>query len=346
MKIAAVALNYCNLETMLHLTCYHQTLENIKRYLDRAKIAGIRNILALRGDPHAGTEWTFQENGFNYATDLVKFIKKTYGDYFVICVAGYPHGHPDCQSYEEDIIHLKEKVDAGADFIITQLFFRVDVFIKFVDDCRKIGIKCPIIPGILPIQSYDSLRHICKLSKLEIPSEIVSIMESIKGNDDSIREYGIDQAVKLCSDLFSCGYTMGLHFYTLNREVAVMEILKRLSIWNAECASPRSMPWKHCINIQRKAEDVRPIFWSIRPRSYVYRTESWDQFPNGRWGNSAAPSFGALKDYHLFFLTKPYSNDELKKQLGYKLEKEEDVWQICKAFVSGEKNVQGYQVLY
>ncbi len=172
-------------------------------------------------------------------------------------------------------------------------------------------------------------------------------MENIKGNDDAIREYGIDQAVRLCQALFESGYTHGLHFYTLNREVAVTEILKRLNLWNAECAqspTPRCMPWKHCINIQRKAEDVRPIFWSIRPKSYVYRTENWDQFPNGRWGNSAAPSFGALKDYHLFFLSKPYSKEELKTQLGNKLEKEEDVWQIFKAFVSGEKNYQAHQV--
>jgi methylenetetrahydrofolate reductase (NADPH) len=124
MKIAAVMLNYCLLETMLHITCYHQTKETMKKYLDKAKALGIRNILALRGDPAVGSEWEYQENGFNYAADLVKFIRENYGDYFTICVAGYPHGHPDSTSYEDDLNNLKLKVDAGADFIITQLFFK------------------------------------------------------------------------------------------------------------------------------------------------------------------------------------------------------------------------------
>ena len=115
--------------------------------------------------------------------------------------------------------HLKEKCDAGADFIITQLFFNADVFVKFYNDCRALGIKVPIIPGILPIQSYDSLRHICKLSKLEIPKEVIDEMEKIKGNDEAIRDYGIKNCVQLCQDLFDSGLVHGLHFYTLNREV-------------------------------------------------------------------------------------------------------------------------------
>lgn len=172
-----------------------------------------------------GQEWKIQENGFNYATDLVRFIREEYGDYFVICVAGYPHGHPDSASYEEDLAHLKEKVDAGADFIISQLFFRPQKFLKFMADCRAIGIQCPIIPGIMPIQSYDSLRHICKLSKLEVPPDIVSTLEQIKDNDEAIRVYGIQKAVELCRGLFESGQVWGLHFYTLNREVGFITLL-------------------------------------------------------------------------------------------------------------------------
>lgn len=337
-------LNYCGLETMLHMTCYNSSREVLKRYLDQAKSNGIRNILALRGDPAVGTDWKYQENGFNYAVDLVKFIREVYDDYFVICVAGYPHGHPDSVSYDDDLIHLKEKVDAGADFIITQLFFNANVFIKFVQDCRNIGIKCPIIPGILPIQSYDSLRHICKLSKLDIPIEIVQEMEKIKGNDDAIRDYGIESAVKLCKELFASGIVHGLHFYTLNREVAVTEILHRLDLWNSEIDTRRCLPWKQCVNYQRKAEDVRPIFWSIRPKSYVFRTENWDQFPNGRWGNSSAASFGDLKDYHLFYLNKPHSQEEMLQQWGYELNTEDDVFNVFEAFVSGKDNKYGHKV--
>ncbi|CAF0845192.1 unnamed protein product [Brachionus calyciflorus] len=342
MKIANVMLNYCQLETMLHITCYGQTKESMKQYLDKAKSIGIRNLLALRGDPAVGSEWKVQENGFNYATDLVKFTKENYGDYFVICVAGYPHGHPDSPNYEQDLIHLKEKVDAGADFIITQLFFKPEKFLTYVEDCRRIGINCPIIPGILPIQSYDSLRHICKLSKLEVPENIVNALEKIKDNDEAIRIYGIETAVQLCKDLMNAG-VLGLHFYTLNREVAVTEILRRLDLWNSE-TPPRDLPWKsnQLCSYPRQAEDVRPIFWSIRPKSYVCRTSDWDQFPNGRWGNSSAPSFGDLKDYHIF-----YSKVDSKKclaQWGYELNEEIDIWEVFECFVAGKQNKNGVKI--
>lgn len=347
MKIAGVMKNYCLLETMLHITCYGQTKESIKRYLDRAKQIGVRNILALRGDPMFGAEWVYQEHGFNYATDLVKFIREEYGDYFVICVAGYPHGHPDSVSYEDDLVHLKEKVDAGADFIITQLFFKPQTFLKYVADCRELGIECPIIPGILPIQSYDSLRHICKLSKLEVPPDIVSTLERIKDNDEAIRVYGIEKAVELCKGLLDSGKVFGLHFYTLNREVAVTEILNRLGLWNAEPSFPRFLPWLNRSNSgvhQRGAEEVRPIFWSIRPKSYVCRTSDWDQFPNGRWGNSSAPSFGDLKDYHIFYSNR-YHTQECRAQWGTELNTEADVWRIFESYISGEPNANGVNVV-
>ncbi|MEQ2238576.1 hypothetical protein ILYODFUR_034583, partial [Ilyodon furcidens] len=110
-------------------------------------------VLPLRGsnDP-VGDDWENEEGGFSYAIDLVKHIRSEFDEYFDICVAGYPTGHPEAESYEQDLRHLKEKVDAGADFVITQLFFRADTFLKFLDDCRAIGITCPILPGIFPIQ--------------------------------------------------------------------------------------------------------------------------------------------------------------------------------------------------
>ena len=295
-------------------------------------------------DPPVGTEWKHQENGFNYATDLVRFIRDTYGDYFVICVAGYPHGHPDSTNYQEDLLHLKAKVDAGADFIITQLFFRPEKFFQYLTDCRNLGITCPIIPGILPIQSYDSLRHICKLSKLEVPEDIVNTLEKIKDNDEAIRIFGIESAVKLCKDLLDSGLVHGVHFYTLNREVAVTEVLHKLALWDAE-NSLRDLPWKHSTTNydQRHNEDVRPIFWSIRPKSYVCRTSDWDQFPNGRWGNSSAASFGDLKDYHIFYSPKANAKDVLN-QLGQEINDERDIWHIFESFVLGEPNKYGHKV--
>jgi methylenetetrahydrofolate reductase (NADPH) len=346
MKIAAVMLNYCLLETMLHITCYNQTKESMRIYLDKAKCLGIRNLLALRGDPPVGTDWKFDNSNerFNYATDLVKFIRETYGNYFVICVAGYPNGHPDSINYEQDLIHMKEKIDAGADFIITQLFFKADDFIKYVKDCRDLGIKCPIIPGILPIQSYDSLRHICKLSKLTVPKEIVNALENIKDNDEAIRAYGIDSAVCLCKQLLDSGVVHGLHFYTLNREVAVTEILRKLGLWSPDIC--RALPWKNShvsCNNQRQLEDVRPIFWSTRPRSYVCRTSDWDQFPNGRWGNSSAPSFGDLKDYHIFYTNK-LNSKECLEQWGKELNSEQDTWHVFESFISGQPNKDNIKV--
>ncbi len=292
-----------------------------------------------------GSDWQYQPNSFNYATDLVRFIREEYGDYFVICVAGYPHGHPDSKSYEDDLIHLKDKCDAGADFIITQLFFKAETFIKYVKDCREIGINCPIIPGILPIQSYDSLRHIIKLSKLEVPSDIITTLESIKENDEAIRNYGIEMCVQLCKELLESGLVNGLHFYTLNREVAVTEILKQLGLWSSNSSLLRERPWKQYSAQKRQLEEVRPIFWSIRPKSYVCRTSDWDQFPNGRWGDSSAPSFGDLKDYHIFYSHKVNSKECLE-QWGPALKDETDIWNVFVAFVSGQSNKKGVKVSF
>lgn len=191
-------------------------------------------------------------------------------------------------------------MDAGADFIITQLFFRAETFIKFVRDCRALGIDVPIIPGVMPIQSYDSLRQIAKLSKLEVPGEIINIVAPLKDNDEAIRNYGVQQAVTLIRELFSAGVAPGVHFYTLNREVATTAILKQLGLWVTDPRRP--LPWRRAANAKRSTETVRPIFWSSRPKAYIYRTRHWDEFPNGRWGKSDSPAFGDLKDYYLFYL--------------------------------------------
>ncbi|XP_070561500.1 methylenetetrahydrofolate reductase (NADPH)-like [Ptychodera flava] len=344
MMIASTALNYCGMDTMLHITCCNQTKAEIKKLLNKAKDQGIRSILALRGDPPVGGEWKTMEDGFSYATDLVKFIREHYGDYFVICVAGYPRGHPDAVSYEDDLKHLREKVDAGADFIITQLFFDSSHFLNFLRDCRKLGIDIPIIPGIFPIQGYQSLRQLVKLSKLTVPKDITDVMEPIKDDDLAIRKFGVQHALKICKELFDSGLVHGLHFYTLNREVATIEILKRLGLW---CEDPsRALPWKTTANHFRSGEDVRPIFWSIRPKSYVYRTQEWDEFPNGRWGDSTSPAFGELKDYYLFCLKPKIKNTDLLKMWGQELCSEEDVWQVFASFLSGEPNKDGCKVTY
>ncbi|RXN12636.1 methylenetetrahydrofolate reductase [Labeo rohita] len=241
MMIASTAVNYCGLESVLHLTCCNQTKEKITGHLHKAKRLGLKNIMALRGDP-IGEDWVEEDGGFNYATDLVKHIRCEFDDYFDICVAGYPTGHPEAESYEDDLRHLKEKVDAGAHFIVTQLFFRAETFLKFVKDCRAIGITCPILPGIFPIQGYHSLRQLVKLSKLEVPEEIKQVIEPIKDNDAAIRSYGIQQAVEMCKVLLASGEVPGLHFYTLNREVATIEVLRQLGLWAEDPRGNSSSP--------------------------------------------------------------------------------------------------------
>ncbi|XP_013792561.2 methylenetetrahydrofolate reductase-like [Limulus polyphemus] len=340
--IASAALNYCGLDTMLHMTCCNSTKEEIDVYLRKARDLGIKNILALRGDPPINEDWVPPSKEFSYASDLVRYIRETFGNYFVIGVAGYPTGHPDAMSYDDDLRHLKEKVDAGADFIITQMFFNAQTFISFVCDCRRIGIDVPIIPGILPIQSFDSLRHIVKLSKLKVPEEIITAIKPIRGNDEAIRRFGVNYAVQLCQEILSSGMAPGLHIYTLNREVATTEILKTLGLWGQSPQKP--LPWPTAANHRRCAEEVRPIFWSYRHKSYIYRTQTWDDFPNGRWGLSSSPAFGELKDYYLFFMKSKSSKEELLKMWGKEVTCEQDIWNVFYCYLTSSVNEDGYLV--
>ncbi|XP_066915581.1 methylenetetrahydrofolate reductase (NADPH)-like [Clytia hemisphaerica] len=341
--IASIAANYCGIQTMLHMTCANLTKETVVKNLTKAKNLGLRNILALRGDPVNGEEWKSFDDSLNYGSDLVKLIRQHFGSYFTICVAGYPNGHPDATSYEDDIIHLKEKVDAGADFIITQLFFKTEDHLKFVRDCRQAGITVPILPGVMPIQGYASLRQLVKLSKLEVPQEIMDVLEPMKNDDEAIRKYGVKQATEMCRELLQSDDVPGLHFYTLNREVATIEILRNVGLWK-KYQIHRPLPWKHSAHTKRIKEDVRPIFWAIRPKSYVHRTSSWDEFPNGRWGNSSAPSFAELTDHHLFFLRSPKGKESRNKMWGNELESLQDVYHVFQCYLSGQKNKWGNKV--
>ena len=191
------------------------------------------------------------------------------------------------------------------------------------------------------LQSYDSLRHISKLAKLDVPKNIVATIESMKENDEAIRNFGISQAVEMCRELLDSGDAPGLHFYTLNRDYATNCILKQLGLRTVDIQ--RSLPWKPSANYVRIDEEVRPIFWNMRPQSYICRTSDWDKFPNGRWGNSSLASFGKLTDYYMFHFNQ-YPKAELLKMWGTHLEKEEDVWNVFKLYITGETNESGIKV--
>ncbi|KAF6146404.1 hypothetical protein GIB67_001506 [Kingdonia uniflora] len=235
LRIAKEMQNTIGVETMVHLTCMNMPLDEIDHALDTMKANGIQNVLALKGDPPVGKDQSQTvENGFSCALDLVNYIKARYGDYFGITVAGYPEAHPDkiqsngladLDDYKSDLVYLKRKVDAGADVIISQLFFDTDIFLKFIKDCREEGITCPIVPGILPITTYRGYLRMIGICKTWVPAEVTAALEPIKGDDESIRNYGIELATKMCKKLLAYGIKT-LHFYTLNQDKSTLAILQ------------------------------------------------------------------------------------------------------------------------
>ena len=296
MEICQTAQSVYGLETSMHLTCTNMPKEKIDLALRDAKEAGLQNILALRGDPPRGQQdWVQCDNGFRYAVDLVRYIRQEYGDYFCVAVAAYPEGHLDNADKDLDLQYLKEKVDAGADYIVTQLFYDVDLYLAWIEKVRAAGITIPIIPGIMPIQSYGGFKRMTTLCKTFVPQSIHDALEPIKDDDQAVKEYGVHLAVEMCRKLRDAG-VRAFHFYTLNLEKTVRLVLEGLE-FVADNAVTKQLPWMPSLAKNRTKETVRPIFWKNRTRSYVRRTESWDEFPNGRWGDSRSPAFGELDGY-------------------------------------------------
>ncbi|KAG2188020.1 hypothetical protein INT44_000771 [Umbelopsis vinacea] len=295
-EIVSTAQAVYGIETMMHLTCTNMPKEKVDFALKSAKECGCQNILALRGDPPHGQEnWTAVEGGFSNAIDLVKYIRQEYGDYFGIAVAGHPEGHIDNPDKEEDLRHLKAKVDAGADLIVTQLFYDVDTFLNFVEQARAIGITCPILPGIFPIQNYNGLKRVISFNNNNVPQKIWDDLESIKDDDAAVKEYGIELSMQFINKFIEAGIK-GVHFYTFNLERSTRIILERMGFVPQQ-ATVKPLPWAPSLHQKRTKENVRPIFWKNRTKSYIKRTESWDEFPNGRWGDSRSPAFGELDGY-------------------------------------------------
>ena len=289
---------YFGLEVMMHLTCTNMQVSSIKKVLIEAEKNDLSNILALRGDPPEGSSsWEQHEDGFRHGIDLVRYIRKEFGDHFFLGVGGYPDGHQEQSDLDADISFLKEKVEAGADIVVTQLFYDIDKFLFFRDKCIKAGIKVPIIPGIMPIHNYARFLKFTQFCQVSVPDSVTEQLELIKYDDSSVINYGIDQASGMCQKLIKNGVP-GLHFYTLNLENSVSAILKSLGLVSSQSII-KELPWRQSTSDDRKtSEDVRPIYWSNRPVSYLTRTEIWDDFPNGRWGNIESPTFGELNQYH------------------------------------------------
>lgn len=284
------------LETCMHLTCTNMPVEWIDDALHKAYTSGCQNILALRGDPPLdGSEST---GDFKYAKDLVVYIRQKYGNHFNIGVAGYPEGHPDEESLLLVLQYLKEKCDAGADFIITQMFYDADNFINWCDSIRKIGVDIPIIPGIMPISTYLAFIRRAKWSQIAIPKHFLEALDPIKEDDYLVREKGTELVSDMCAKLIESGHVNHLHFYTMNLERSTVMVLERLNlvepIKDHEVIGGDVLPWRKSLHPQRSKESIRPIFWQNRKYSYITRTSGWDEFPNGRWGDSRSPAFGDI----------------------------------------------------
>ncbi|OTA87673.1 hypothetical protein M434DRAFT_399416 [Hypoxylon sp. CO27-5] len=380
LELAEICQRELNLTTCLHLTCTNMSRKLIDRALEDAKALGIRNILALRGDPPRAAEYQGPNENpedaidetFNWAIDLVRYIRKTHGDYFCIGVAAYPEGHADeshplGQSLEHDLPYLVDKTLAGADFLMTQLFFDTEAYGKFERTLREHPSGAfktiPIIPGLMPIQSYQMIKRTTKLSHAKIPDAIMSRLDAVKKDDEKVKSVGVDILCEIVEQVKQItsrtpGPT-GFHFYTLNLEKAVSFIIERTNLIppttpiedeavvediaskiptlqingsdhehdHAPKTSRENSRTRRQSNVS--SEHRNRVIISGRPVSHpeyeatsaeasipaepinsrsntlaisegegvLGREATWDDFPNGRWGDARSPAYGEIDGY-------------------------------------------------
>lgn len=379
LALAEVTQRELGLTTCLHLTCTNMSRKLIDEALEQAKVLGIRNILALRGDPPRSDEYrddSLPDAGeddsnkdFTWAVDLVRYIRKQYGDYFCIGVAGYPEGHsdqshPEHQSIEHDLPYLVEKTKAGADFIMTQLFYDVNAYQKYEKRLREhesgIFKTIPIIPGLMPVQSYQIFRRTTKLSHASLPPEILRRFEAVKGDDEAVKRVGLDVLGEIVDTMKHSEFPgpRGFHFYTLNLEKVVAQILERNSLippstptiganlgdeattfdevddfviiaeakkkqqrrrssmansgprnrviissaressTSSNGASSVYETFDHEAGVPREAINSRANTLAISEgEGSLGREATWDEFPNGRWGDARSPAYGQIDGY-------------------------------------------------
>jgi len=224
------------LEAMAHLTCVGATVEQLRGTLDEMRAAGIENVLALRGDPPAGQQaWTMTEGGLEYARELVELIARDYD--FAIGAACFPETHIHAHSAEEDLAHLLAKVDAGADFLITNLFFDNARYFDFLARARAAGITVPIVPGIMPITKVGQIERMATMTGASIPWALGRELHARGEDEEAVADFGVAYATLQCAELLAAG-APGIHFYTLNRSPATRAILSALKL---------TKPWERAV---------------------------------------------------------------------------------------------------
>jgi len=405
LELAEICQRQLGLTTCLHLTCTNMSRSLIDDALEQAKVLGIRNILALRGDAPRSEE--YREEGqapeddsnkdFTWAIDLVRYIRKQYGDYFCIGVAAYPEGHsdeshPEYQDPARDLAYLVEKTAAGADFLMTQLFFDVEAYDKFETMLRahESGVfkTIPIIPGLLPIQSYQILRRVTKLSHAKLPEDMLARLDAVKGDDELVKQAGVKVLGEVIEHLKTRPNPgpRGFHFYTLNLEKAVSHIVEdchlipqplfdddddeAIDVTPAINLSPPegTLPTKHRRRLssvnsgsQNRVIISRPSASKSSHKSYempeteagvwkgavntrantlaisegegsLGREATWDDFPNGRWGDARSPAFGEIDGYGP---TLHVSTPQALKLWGHPVDRD-DISKLFRRHIEGD----------
>ncbi|KAA8643057.1 hypothetical protein EYZ11_011730 [Aspergillus tanneri] len=376
LELAEICQRQLQLTTCLHLTCTNMSRALVDHALEEAKVLGIRNILALRGDPPRSEEYNMHgeddsNKDFTFAVDLVRYIRQQHGDYFCIGVAAYPEGHPadsfqDVQDPERDLPYLVEKTQAGADFIMTQLTYNLDAYTKFEKRLRSHESGAfqtiPILPGLMPIHSYKILTRVTKLSHVQIPPPMLDQLDRVRYDDDAVKRMGVDIVSDLVGGIRDISYPgpRGFHFYTLNLEKTVSFILERCdlipplseddddeaalvdgghlsAVDSSTYVAPNGMPNQSLT--RRRAESINSLPHNRVIVDKVQAAESsskdsvsheapatsagmpalppdrtttlqiseglgalgreatWDDFPNGRWGDARSPAFGEIDGY-------------------------------------------------
>lgn len=209
-----------------HLACIGSSHDEMLVCIDNYQALGVKRIVALRGDVPSGMGYAGE---FKYASELVELIRTATGDYFNIVVAAYPEIHPQAHSARDDILNLKRKYEAGANSAITQYFFNPDAYFYYLEECTKVGIRMPIIPGIMPITQFSKLARFSEMCGAEIPRWMRKRLESYGDDVASVQKFGVEVVANLCERLIEGG-AKGLHFYTLNNGEATKKVLKQLGI--------------------------------------------------------------------------------------------------------------------
>ena len=212
-----------------HLSCVGSTKENIRQILANYQSQGIDRIVALRGDIPSGT---LDAGEFRYANELVGFIREETGDHFHLEVAAYPEIHPQAKNAQTDLANFKQKVEAGANSAITQYFFNFEAYVRFVEDCDKMGLTVPIVPGIMPITNYSQLARFSDMCGAEIPRWIAKRLEGFADDRESIKAFGTDVVSELCQSLLDYGCP-GLHFYSMNQAESSLAVCRNLGVEGA-----------------------------------------------------------------------------------------------------------------